>query len=670
MSDPAVTAFTSLEPGQTIGPSHHRFQLIGAGPSQPPGQLWSAQDVTTTTPVDVSLLIFDPRQFSDASQLERMQTTLNRTRALKSPFLMPYFGQYFYRGMLFISMPPLQAVNLAQLISSDRLSKLTERQRIGMLSQLGKALHAVQMGRMSHGTLCPELIWLVPGRGVQLLGTGWYNALDAETAELSYGDYQPEDHLIRGIASTSGDAYALALLCIQLFNRGKLDTTQRPSILDDSQWHKLSELINNRKEAEIQAPLQLIRELFADQLEQPAEVDSAALQAEIRLQHPAPATTESTPQSQPELQAQTQSQSQSQSPAIEQISREDDTPPKGAENTTTLTPRGQKVLWLDLSALFNRPVWLITGFLAGIMVSQIFNLVLRDEAQLEQTATITAIDAQSAAPPSTVTIANSDSPAINPFKPEHFSQMAKNHLAIFQHPTPEGVTAPKMVSLPKGRFLMGDIQGIGDDNEKPVRQVIVDRRFALSRFEVTFAEYDQFAQDTARELPNDGGWGRGQRPVINVSWEDAQAYAQWLAQQTGQPYRLPSEAEWEYAARAGTESAFWWGDALQPAMAQCDNCNAQIPGKTAEVGQYPPNPWGLYDLNGNVDEWVADCYSENYMGASRTQDARTSSGCNQRVMRGGSWFDIDRLLRSSARYRHPPNASRDSWGFRVAVDLN
>lgn len=655
--DSAVTAYTSLQPDQTIGPSHHRFKLISAGPSHPPGQLWSAQDVTTTTPVDVSLLIFDPRQFSEQSQLDRLRTTLNRTKTLKSPFLAPVYGQFFYRGMLFISMPPMRAVTLAQLLESGKLAKLDERQRIGVLKQLGRALHAVQMGRMSHGTLCPELIYLLPGKGVQLLGTGWYNALDADSAELSYGLYQPEDHLIRGTASASGDAYALGRLCIQLLNRGKLESTTRPPQLDEQRWAKLNELISNRPEAEIQAPLQLIRELFSN----PEEVD-----VPIDTGEPAQPTTASQAMTSEAVADTNGSLSADSSPNLNL-----DASAPSAKKPSAL-PRKTGGIRLDLTALFNRPIFLVVGFLAGLMVSQIFNLVLNtgpadgvtNDRKTPPTTRSTPVD-------SVITMADADSPAINPFKPENIEVMARNHLSIFQHPTPEGISAPQMISLPTGRFLMGDVQGVGDDNERPVREVVVEKRIALSRFEVTFEEYDQFAKATERDLPNDMGWGRGKRPVINVSWNDAQAYAEWLTLQTGQPYRLPSEAEWEYAARAGTESAYWWGDALQPGMALCDDCQALTETrKTADVGSHPANPWGLFDMNGNIDEWVADCYTDNYMGATNSQNALTSGGCGQRVMRGGSWFEIARLVRSSARYRHPPEASRDSWGFRVAVDLN
>lgn len=672
MTEPSVTAYTSLQPEQIIGPKHHRFKLISAGPSQPPGTLWEAEDITTTTPVAVSLLIFDPRQFSDDSQLDRLRNTLNRTKVLKSPFLLQHFGQYIYRGMLFISFPPLAGISLAQLISSAKLAKLSERQRIGMLTQLGKALHLIQMGRMSHGTLCPELIWLVPGRGVQLLGAGWYNAFEPETTDLDYAAYQPEDHLIRGIASTSGDTFALARLCIAMFNKGKPHSDNKPTELSDTQWEMLSDVINNRTEAQIQGPLQLVRELFGStpdteqvisdtQLDQPDGVNTSKI-----------AQTAALDMSQLSNSLNPTSEQMDQSQSNRPIATEDESSQSGAKQSGESSTKAPK---LTLStALFKRPIWLFIGFLAGIAISQVFNLVITDnraDQALVDGSNRTAINNTDSEISSVVTLATKNSPAIDPYQPGNIELMAKNHLSVFQHPTPTGTSAPHMIVLPKGRFLMGDIQGVGDDNERPVRQVVVDKRFALSRYEITFEEYDQFAKATDRTLPDDAGWGRGRQPVVNISWEDANAYTQWLAMLTGQSYRLPSEAEWEYAARAGSESAYWWGDALQPGMAQCDGCESPAKrDQPSAVGTHPPNPWGLYDLNGNVDEWVADCYSENYMGASSSQGARTNLNCGQRVMRGGSWFDIPRLIRASARYRHPPSSQRDSWGFRVALDLN
>lgn len=245
-----------------------------------------------------------------------------------------------------------------------------------------------------------------------------------------------------------------------------------------------------------------------------------------------------------------------------------------------------------------------------------------------------------------------------------------DNLTLFQDELQEGGRGPQMAVIPAGRFRMGDLHGNGDDNERPVHEVIISSSFALARHEVTFEEYDRFANATGRPLPDDEGWGRGTRPVINVSWNDANAYTRWLAEQTGQPYRLPTEAEWEYSARAGTESVYWWGNQPGQGYAVCDGCDTQWGGQqTAPVGSLKPNPWGLHDMSGNVDEWVLDCYQPDYSNAPNDGSATRTSDCTHRVMRGGSWFDIPRVARPASRYRHPATSSRNSWGFRVALDL-
>jgi formylglycine-generating enzyme required for sulfatase activity len=241
---------------------------------------------------------------------------------------------------------------------------------------------------------------------------------------------------------------------------------------------------------------------------------------------------------------------------------------------------------------------------------------------------------------------------------------------IFLDALNSGEFGPEMVRLPRGLFLMGSDSRQSDDNEKPVHEVTIAYDIALARHEVTFDDYDRFADATGRARPDDNGWGRGRQPVVNVSWRDATAYARWLASETQQPYRLPTEAEWEYAARAGTRGPYWWGDELGSGFAVCDECGSEWDGRQpAPAGSLDANPWGLHDLNGNVDEWVQDCYIGNHEDAPIDGSAREQGNCEYRVMRGGSWFDIGRLVRASSRYRNPPNSVRTSWGFRVAVDL-
>ena len=158
-------------------------------------------------------------------------------------------------------------------------------------------------------------------------------------------------------------------------------------------------------------------------------------------------------------------------------------------------------------------------------------------------------------------------------------------------------------------------------------------------------------------------------PVINVSWEDSRAYAAWLGEQTGQRYRLPSEAEWKYAARAGTETRYSWGEEIGRNRANCDGCGSEWDGRqTAPVGRFEPNAFGLYDLHGNVDEWVENCWHDNYEGAPSDGSAWTSGGDSD--LRGGSWYFYPRNLRAANRYRNRPSHRDNSYGFRLAQDLN
>jgi formylglycine-generating enzyme required for sulfatase activity len=234
---------------------------------------------------------------------------------------------------------------------------------------------------------------------------------------------------------------------------------------------------------------------------------------------------------------------------------------------------------------------------------------------------------------------------------------------------------PEMVALPLGEFLMGspeEEEGRFSD-EGPQHRVTISCRFAIGRYPVTFDEYDHFCAATGRQKPKDRGWGRGRRPVIHVSWRDAVAYCAWLASETGQPYRLASEAEWEYAARGGTTTRYAFGDAITPKNANSSE-SKRGKSKTTEMGSYPPNAWGLYDMHGNVWEWVEDIYHDSYKSApidgSTWTDGEGQDSSRGRVVRGGSWLNVPGLLRSARRDRNPPDGRNNRLGFRVARTLD
>ncbi len=231
---------------------------------------------------------------------------------------------------------------------------------------------------------------------------------------------------------------------------------------------------------------------------------------------------------------------------------------------------------------------------------------------------------------------------------------------------------PEMVVVPAGSFMMGSPSGEAGryDNEGPQHQVTIPAAFAVGKYEVTFAQWDACVSDggCSGYLPSDEGWGRDDRPVISVSWEDIRDYIRWLSAETGKPYRLLLEAEWEYAARAGTRTRYSWGDGVGSGNANCNGCGSQWDDRmTAPVGSFAPNTFGLHDMHGNVNEWVEDCWHGSYRGAPSDGAAWTSRGdCGRRVLRGGSWSLLPRVVRAAFRLRSYTDERIYDLGFRVA----
>ena len=227
-------------------------------------------------------------------------------------------------------------------------------------------------------------------------------------------------------------------------------------------------------------------------------------------------------------------------------------------------------------------------------------------------------------------------------------------------------TCPEMVVIAPGRFTMGSEE---TSDETPIHDVTLSRPVAVGKFEVTFAEWDACVADGAcSRRPDDLGWGRGTRPVIDISWNDvSDTYLPWLSRKAGRRYRLLSEAEWEYAARGGSSSVYWWGDDVGAGHANCDGCGGEWDNKqTAPVGSFAPNAYGLHDMLGNVWEWTEDCYLDSYAGAPLNGSARTKKGCEVHVVRGGGWSDRPKYLRSAIRYGDRSIYRGTYVGFRVA----
>ena len=243
---------------------------------------------------------------------------------------------------------------------------------------------------------------------------------------------------------------------------------------------------------------------------------------------------------------------------------------------------------------------------------------------------------------------------------------------------------PEMVVLPTGEFQMGSPEkerGRGTD-EGPQHRVLIDKPFAVGKYEVTFAQWDAcVGEGGCSHKPSDEGWGRGRRPVVNVSWHDARQFADWLTRKTGKPYHLLSEAEWEYAARAASNLVdapppFSTGATINYKQANYDANFVYAGGqmgvyrqKTLDVGSFPKNAFGLYDMHGNAWEWVEDCYHDSYAGAPNDGTPVVSGDCSLHILRGGAWNYQPQYLRSAYRYASAPGVRMENAGLRVARAL-
>ena len=238
---------------------------------------------------------------------------------------------------------------------------------------------------------------------------------------------------------------------------------------------------------------------------------------------------------------------------------------------------------------------------------------------------------------------------------------------------------PEMVVIPAGSFTMGSVKG--RKRELPLTEIKIPRPLAVSRYEVTFDQWDACTADGGCSVdPTDRDWGRGKRPVMSVTFAQVQEYMAWITKKTGHKYRLPSEAEWEYATRAGTKTEYWWGDKMGEGYANCRGCGTEWSGiKSAPVGRFKPNPWGLYDVHGNVLEMTSDCMAWTLEGVPTDGKARlvelTRKGkekkkCLNRVVKGGAWYYLSKVSRAASRVRNDQRIFSYFIGFRPFREID
>lgn len=675
----------SLKGGVIVGPERHRFRLSTSLGEHPYGMLWKAEDLATSSKTEVTLLFLPDILSQHSSCIEALRKLVILSRKSKHPNALTCYGLFSHKGAVFLAFEQVDGLTLANMLEKNQVQKLKPEQKQGLVIQTAKALDAFHREtRKSHSSLSPELIFISTGRGVRLMMMGWRQVvdeyLDLMPGQPLYRQYQAPEGFDPLPTTQKSDVYALAAIIYHIYagkpaflpNDDEKSRFQRelkaPNGLDANQWKYLQQALSPDQETRQTSALQLVKQLYS---EQETESEVASVMAE----------EESTSNASASL-----------------------------KKTTLITKLGLNSVFAHLPNWGTRTYGILI-FITGLLVGALLSFWFRPDITSYE-AEINRLQTELEASQSAAQAKQGDSPDMLEAipEPETFSEIETGseeealpvslentqptstaYPSVSAQPTerqsmnnddlPEGLRrfqdhfgesgfAPVMQTLPAGEFLMGDLNRVGDDNERPVREISFNYAFAIGTHEVTFAEYDQFATATGQPLPDDAGWGRDDRPVINVTWEDAQNYTRWLRDVTGQPYRLPTEAEWEYAARAGTVTAWWWGNELEPGMAVCDGCGTQWDAQqTAPVGQLPANSWGFKDMHGNVDEWVEDCYSDHYTQAPEDGSAMQLGNCNLRVLRGGSWFDLPRVIRSSSRYREVIDTRKNTYGFRVALDL-
>ncbi|WP_207062833.1 bifunctional serine/threonine-protein kinase/formylglycine-generating enzyme family protein [Motiliproteus sp. SC1-56] len=688
MSDDFPLDFSTLRKGLVIGPEHHQFKLIKPVSNSPIGQVWHADDLSlgeqSEANTRVALEIVNPALLEEAATVEAFKTQVTRCKPLEHRHIARTYGYFLSReGWLFVAMEPVATRSLARILLEDGYDQLSaERARI-ILTQIAQGLDYAHQQGITHGDLSPWNIIITREAGAKLVNLAFRQPLlqqiQRQGHRLLNTEYHPPEAYEQVPLAASADIYPFACLVYQLFagrppfisevpvESRDPEAVPAPPGFSERQWALLRRALAADPAQRPDSAVTLIEQLFT---EEPTPVPSRGKDRTGTSLPPAESST--APQTRPARSGAwraaagglllfaagaaagyllaNEQQKRSLRALLDQVAQIQ------RQLAAPASPAGEKALADALADLEStRPDPALLDGLNQLLASY--------RKSLEPAPVKTPPRAKPVETRAALTSRAADEQTI----PEGAVIKAG---AVFKDEILPDVFGPNMVVVPAGTFRMGDIDGDGDDNELPVHPVSIPRAFALSEKEITFAEYDLFALSTGRDLPDDEGWGRGERPVINVSWNDANAYAHWVRRQTGLAYRLPSEAEWEYAARAGNASRFWWGDTVGEGNAACDGCGSPFDGKqTAPTGSFDPNPFGLYDMNGNAYEWVADCYNDSYTRAPDDGSAWTQGQCQYRVMRGGSWYDTPRLIRSASRYRHPANASLSSWGFRLALDL-
>jgi formylglycine-generating enzyme required for sulfatase activity len=686
-----------LMTGQEIGPQNRRYRLERLIAQGGMGQVWQAMDLATHAELGhsarVALKILPPQLTMSASHAKLLVEEATQARRLAHEHIVRVYewAQDPATASYFIIMECLEGEDLDSLLARE--GRFTLERTTQLLEPIASALqYAWDRHKLVHRDIKPGNVFVTTNGEVKLLDFGIAArarssassiGLEAPANSGTAGYRAPEAGAHQSVPARALDVYAVAVMIYQMVEgRMPFDGTRtaahhpsQPSGLSDRQWEVLqggfaldpdqrpvtvAELLDQLHRAVGPSPQELALQLAAEAAE--ARVNEEQRQKQLAQQRKASA----------------------ESAAAAQLIRERQRKEREKiERTEAEAAKRERKEALRQQLLERRRADAETIRLAN-------QEQLRKALQAKAAAAYRAEQQRARAELAARTEAE-----LAVLLPTAGSPVANTHGVLRDRFLDSAGNGPELVLIPTGRFQMGSpeherkkameagSQKVWLDRETPQRWVGIEQPIAMGRYPVTVAEWREFALATGWQRQSDVSlaaprFGQsGGHPAIGVSWNDAQQYVRWLSAMTGQLYRLPSEAEWEYACRAGTRTAFSFGDTISTALANYDGnftYNGSPKGLyrkgTSRVGEFAPNPWGLYDMHGNVWEWVQDAVHDNYEGAPNTGVAWEEGGDPaRRILRGGSWLYNPRYLRSALRNGFSAALSNDFVGFRVARNL-
>lgn len=672
-----------LMAGQEVGPQNRRYRLERLIAHGGMGQVWQATDLATHAELghsaQVALKILPPQLTQSASHAKLLIQEATRARRLAHEHIVRVYewAQDPATSSYFIIMECLEGEDLDSLLARE--GRLPLERVLALLDPVAAALdYAWDKHGLVHRDIKPANVFLTKRGDVKLLDFGIAararapSPLDAPASSGTAGYRAPEAGNPDCVPAPSLDVYAVSMMVCQMLD-GALPASNghMPAGLRPLQWEALRAGFSRdpaARPASVRALLENIRKAVG-----PTPEEVAREEARVRAEQE---------KRERELAARRQVEEQAKAAAkllVERERREQ----QRAERLAAEAAREARKELLRQQLLAKREEEVAKARLAqeeaqrkAAQAKAAAAYLAQQKRERELQAARTADELAKLMPTPGSPVADGDGVLCDPFL--------------------DGAgSGPSLVLIPTGRFQMGSheherkiamaagAQKKWLERETPQRWVGIDRPFAMGRYPVTVGEWRVFVQATGWEPTGEVNWAApgfpqtDAHPVVGVTWHDAQNYLAWLSAATGKRYRLPTESEWEYACRAGTKTAFSFGDTISPEQANYDGTFTYNGGPrgayragTTPAGMFPANPWGLFDMHGNVWEWVQDVVHENYEGAPLDGSAwETGGDPARRILRGGSWLYNPRYLRSALRNGFSSVLSNDIVGFRVVRDL-